>query len=153
SMAALSIHLWLAESVTVGVIAIGISIALRLQGMSKWIMWEIRGMFESIGMVIDSINTIANDIEIEDAPHAKPLAVIQGDIRFHQVGFQYNEQKAVFDGLDLHLKPGEKVGIVGRSGAGKSTLVNLLLRFYDLNTGRIEIDGQDIAQVTQESLR
>ncbi|MCG6451044.1 ABC transporter ATP-binding protein, partial [Vibrio parahaemolyticus] len=77
SMAALSIHLWLAESVTVGVIAIGISIALRLQGMSKWIMWEIRGMFESIGMVIDSINTIANDIEIEDAPHAKPLAVTQ----------------------------------------------------------------------------
>ncbi|EKO3983731.1 ABC transporter ATP-binding protein/permease [Vibrio fluvialis] len=153
SMAALSIHLWLAESVTVGVIAIGISIALRLQGMSKWIMWEIRGMFESIGMVIDSINTIANDIEIEDATHAKPLAVTQGDIRFHQVGFQYNDQKAVFDGLDLHLKPGEKVGIVGRSGAGKSTLVNLLLRFYDLNAGRIEIDGQDIAQVTQESLR
>ncbi|SKA14808.1 hemolysin secretion ATP-binding protein [Vibrio cincinnatiensis] len=89
SIAALSIQLWLAESITVGVIAIGISIALRLQGMSKWIMWEIRGMFESIGMVIDSMNTIANEVEIEDAVKAKPLTVTQGDIRFHQVSFRY----------------------------------------------------------------
>ncbi len=153
SIAALSIQLWLAESVTVGVIAIGISIALRLQGMSKWIMWEIRGMFESIGMVIDSINTISNDIEIEDKHDAKPLIVTQGEIRFNQVSFRYNEQKSIFNSLDLHLKPGEKVGIVGRSGAGKSTLVNLLLRFYDIQSGQIEIDGQNIKQVTQESLR
>ncbi len=153
SIAALSIQLWLAESITVGVIAIGISIALRLQGMSKWIMWEIRGMFESIGMVIDSMNTIANEVEIEDAVKAKPLTVTQGDIRFHQVSFRYNDQKPVFNALDLHIKAGEKVGIVGRSGSGKSTLVNLLLRFYDIQSGKIEIDGQAIDQVTQQSLR
>ena len=153
SVAALSIHLWLDSSVTVGVIAIVISISLRLQGMSKWIMWEIRALFESVGTVIDSIRTISNDIEITDAEHAKPLQVTQGAIGFNHVDFRYTERKAIFNQLNLQLKPGEKVGIVGRSGAGKSSLVNLLLRFYDIQSGTITIDGQEIASVTQESLR
>ncbi|MZI95212.1 ATP-binding cassette domain-containing protein [Vibrio sp. CAIM 722] len=153
TVAALSIELWLSESVTVGVIAIVISIALRLQGMSKWIMWEVRALFESIGTVIDSMNTISNDIEIVDSADAKPLVVKQGAIHFNHIDFRYTDRKSVFEQLDLQLKPGEKVGIVGRSGAGKSTLVNLLLRFYDIQAGNIRIDDQDISLVTQESLR
>ncbi|WP_326033481.1 ABC transporter ATP-binding protein [Vibrio cholerae] len=153
SIAALSIQLWLAETVTVGVIAIGITIALRMQGMSKWIMWEIRALFESVGTVIDSMNTIANPVEIEDRPQAKSLQVKFGELSFSQVRFGYSAQKTVFDDLNLVIQAGEKVGIVGRSGAGKSTLVNLLLRFYDVQSGQIRIDGQDISHVSQESLR
>ncbi|GIB36375.1 ABC transporter ATP-binding protein [Vibrio cholerae] len=153
SIAALSIQLWLAETVTVGVIAIGITIALRMQGMSKWIMWEIRALFESVGTVIDSMNTIANPVEIEDRPQAKSLQVKFGELSFSQVRFGYSAQKTVFDDLNLVIQAGEKVGIVGRSGAGKSTLVNLLLRFYDVQSGQIQIDGQDISHVSQESLR
>ncbi len=153
SIAALSIQLWLAETVTVGVIAIGITIALRMQGMSKWIMWEIRALFESVGTVIDSMNTIANPVEIEDRPQAKSLQVKLGELSFAQVRFGYSAQKTVFDDLNLVIQAGEKVGIVGRSGAGKSTLVNLLLRFYDVQSGQIQIDGQDISHVSQESLR
>ncbi|WP_162811132.1 ABC transporter ATP-binding protein [Vibrio cholerae] len=153
SIAALSIQLWLAETVTIGVIAIGITIALRMQGMSKWIMWEIRALFESVGTVIDSMNTIANPVEIEDRPQAKSLQVKFGELSFAQVRFGYSAQKTVFDNLNLVIQAGEKVGIVGRSGAGKSTLVNLLLRFYDVQSGQIQIDGQDISHVSQESLR
>ncbi|EEY97916.1 putative hemolysin secretion ATP-binding protein [Vibrio sp. RC586] len=153
SIAALSIQLWLAETVTVGVIAIGITIALRMQGMSKWIMWEIRALFESVGTVIDSMNTIANPVEIEDRPQAKSLQVKFGELSFAQVRFGYSAQKTVFDDLNLVIQAGEKVGIVGHSGAGKSTLVNLLLRFYDVQSGQIRIDGQDISHVSQESLR
>ncbi|PWI32478.1 multidrug ABC transporter ATP-binding protein [Vibrio albus] len=142
STAALAIFLWRDELVSVGVIAIGITISLRLQGMSKWIMWEIRALFENIGIVIDSMNTIAHEAEVKDVPQAKDLQVTSGEIRFTAVNFRYDNTKAVFDGLNLHIKPGEKVGIVGRSGAGKSTLVNLLLRFYDINSGTIAIDGQ-----------
>lgn len=153
SMAALSIHLWLQEAVTVGIIAIGISISLRLQGMSKWIMWEVRALFESVGTVIDSINTISNEIEIQDKASAPALDVTSGAISFNKVDFSYNANQPVFTQLNLNIKPGEKVGIVGRSGAGKSTLVNLLLRFYDIQNGDIRIDGQAIDKVTQESLR
>ncbi|PJC87133.1 multidrug ABC transporter ATP-binding protein [Vibrio sp. HA2012] len=153
STATLAIFLWLDELVSVGVIAVGITISLRLQGMSKWIMWEIRALFENIGTVIDSMNTIANDVEIKDRTDAKPLKVVQGEICFSAVSFRYDNTEAVFDNLNLHIRPGEKVGVVGRSGAGKSTLVNLLLRFHDIDSGNITIDGQDISQVTQESLR
>ncbi|MBJ6958440.1 ABC transporter ATP-binding protein, partial [Vibrio cholerae] len=111
-----------------GGIAIGITIALRMQGMSKWIMWEIRALFESVGTVIVSMNTIANPVEIEDRPQAKSLQVKFGELSFSQVRFGYSAQKTVFDDLNLVIQAGEKVGIVGRSGAGKSTLVNLLLR-------------------------
>ncbi|WP_172564133.1 ABC transporter ATP-binding protein [Vibrio navarrensis] len=153
SIAALSINLWLDEAVTVGVIAIAISIALRVQGMSKWIMWELSALFENIGTVVDGMNTISNEVEIKDAPRATPLQVSRGAIAFNAVDFRYSDEVRVFNQLNLQLKPGEKVGIVGRSGAGKSSLVNLLLRFYDVNAGNITIDDQDIALVTQESLR
>lgn len=153
SIAATSIMLWLDASVTIGAIAIGISIALRVQGMSKWIMWEVSSLFENIGTVVDGMNTISNDVEVKDVPNAKQLDIKQGAIEFDNVCFNYSEEKAVFNKLDLNIKPGEKVGIVGRSGAGKSTLVNLLLRFYDVNSGTIRIDDQDISQVEQESLR
>lgn len=153
SIATLSIMLWLEESVTVGVIAIGISIALRMQGMSKWIMWEIRALFEAIGMVVDSIHTVSKPIEVVDQPQARPLSVTEGKIEFATVGFAYNSHQSIFNQLQLTIQPGEKIGIVGRSGAGKSSLVNLLLRFYDLQSGQIKIDGQPIDQVSQESLR
>lgn len=153
SIAATSIMLWLDASVTIGAIAVGISIALRVQGMSKWIMWEVSSLFENIGTVVDGMNTISNDVEIKDIKNAKSLEIKQGAIEFNKVHFNYNEEKSVFNDLELNIKPGEKVGIVGRSGSGKSTLVNLLLRFYDVNSGHIRIDGQDISQVEQESLR
>lgn len=153
SIAATSIMLWLDASVTIGAIAVGISIALRVQGMSKWIMWEVSSLFENIGTVVDGMNTISNDVEITDVKNAKSLEIKQGAIEFNKVHFNYNEEKSVFNDLELNIKPGEKVGIVGRSGSGKSTLVNLLLRFYDVNSGHIRIDGQDISQVEQESLR
>ncbi len=153
SIAALSITLWLDSAVTVGVIAVAISIALRVQGMSKWIMWEVSALFENIGTVVDGMNTISSDVEIKDLPNAKELTVKQGRVEFDKVNFHYSEEKPVFSSLNLNLKPGEKIGIVGRSGAGKSSLVNLLLRFYDVQSGTIRIDGQDISAVTQESLR
>ncbi|PMH44566.1 multidrug ABC transporter ATP-binding protein [Vibrio sp. 10N.286.49.B3] len=153
SIAALSVTLWLDASVTIGVIAVAISIALRVQGMSKWIMWEVSTLFENIGTVIDSMNTISTDVEIEDAANAPSLQVSNGKIDFDQVNFYYNQEKPVFKDLNLTFKPGEKVGFVGRSGAGKSSLVNLLLRFYDIQSGHIRIDDQDIATVSQDSLR
>ncbi len=153
SISVMSVFLWLDAAVTIGGIAVGISIALRVQGMSKWIMWEVSALFENIGTVVDGINTISNDVEVKDVPNAKPLQIQKGEISFDKVGFNYSDEKAVFEQMDLNIKPGEKVGIVGRSGAGKSTLVNLLLRFYDVNSGTIRIDGQDISQVEQESLR
>jgi len=153
SIAATSVMLWLDTSVTIGAIAVGISIALRVQGMSKWIMWEVSSLFENIGTVVDGINTVANDVEVKDDINAKQLVISMGTIEFDHVDFNYGDGKAVFDQLKLTIKPGEKIGIVGRSGSGKSTLVNLLLRFYDINSGQIRIDGQDISQVEQESLR
>ncbi|KGY13191.1 multidrug ABC transporter ATP-binding protein [Vibrio tubiashii] len=153
SIAATSVMLWLDASVTIGAIAVGISIALRVQGMSKWIMWEVSSLFENIGTVVDGMNTISNEVEVKDAPNAKQLEIKQGAIEFDNVQFNYSDEKSVFSNLNLNIKPGEKVGIVGRSGAGKSTLVNLLLRFFDVNSGTIRIDGQDISKVEQESLR
>ncbi|MEF1289077.1 ABC transporter ATP-binding protein [Vibrio sp. M260118] len=153
SIAATSVMLWLDASVTIGAIAVGVSIALRVQGMSKWIMWEVSSLFENIGTVVDGMNTISNEVEVKDAPNAKQLEIKQGAIEFDNVQFNYSDEKSVFNNLNLNIKPGEKVGIVGRSGAGKSTLLNLLLRFFDVNSGTIRIDGQDISKVEQESLR
>ena len=116
-------------------------------------MWEMTGLFENVGTVQDGINTLARPRVIVDAPHARVLDVQRGEVRFDNVDFSYNAGRKVIDGLNLVVRPGEKIGLIGRSGAGKSTLVNLLLRFYDLNGGRILIDGQSIADVTQDSLR
>lgn len=154
SIGALSIWLWMGQAVSVGAIAIAVSLSLRLNGMSQWIMWEVSSLFENIGTVADGITTLAQPQQVLDSPTATPLEVLGGSIHFDQVSFQYASQgRHVLQKLDLHIKPGEKVGLVGRSGAGKSTLVNLLLRFYDLETGHIRIDGQDIRAVKQESLR
>ncbi|MEQ8448506.1 MAG: ABC transporter ATP-binding protein [Nitratireductor sp.] len=153
AVGALGIWLWLAEAVTVGAIAVALGLALRLWGMSQWIMWELSALFENIGTVRDGINSISLPRLVEDKPDARPLEVSQGSIVFDNVRFHYGKEKGVIEQLSLAIRPGEKVGIVGRSGAGKSTLVNLVLRFYDIEAGRILIDGQDIAEVTQDSLR
>ena len=146
-------YAWLQSTVTLGAIAIGIALVLRLRATSQWIIWEVSSLFEEIGVVQDGINTIARPHSVADHPEATELAVRRGEIRFDDIRFHYGEAKGVIDGLDLTIRPGEKVGLVGRSGAGKSTLVHLLLRFFDLEGGRILIDGQDVAAVTQESLR
>jgi len=153
SAAALSIWLWSVNAVTAGAIAFAIGLVLRMQGMSQWILWEVAGLFENIGVVQDGIETIARERKVIDAPGAKPLRVTNGGIRYDGIGFHYGKGGGVIDNLTLDIEPGEKVGLVGRSGAGKSTLVSLLLRFYDLENGRILVDGQNIADVTQDSLR
>ncbi|TPM08789.1 ABC transporter ATP-binding protein [Mesorhizobium sp. B2-3-11] len=153
SVTAISLWLWMGQAVTIGAVAVVIGLVLRMWGMSQWIMWEMSGLFENIGTVQDGIASISLPRLVEDRPDAKEISVSKGDIRFEDIRFHYGKQKGVIENLSLTVKPGEKVGIVGRSGAGKSTLVNLLLRFYDLESGRILIDGQEIAGVKQDSLR
>ncbi len=153
SVSALSIWLWLGEAVTIGAVAVVVGLVLRLFGMSQWIMWEVSALFENIGTVQDGIGSISLPRLVEDRPGAKEIVVDQGAIAFDRIGFHYGKGKGVIDELTLSVRAGEKVGVVGRSGAGKSTLTNLLLRFYDLESGRILIDGQDISAVTQDSLR
>jgi ATP-binding cassette subfamily B multidrug efflux pump len=149
----LSIYLWLHDLVTVGDIAIAIAVVLRLHGMAHWIMWEVSALFENIGTVVDGMETLSKPLTVVDKNNAKPLSVNAGAIHFDQVDFQYDAHRKVIDKLTLDIKPGEKVGLVGRSGAGKSTTVNLLMRFYDVTQGSITIDGQNIADIQQESLR
>ncbi|MBX3598149.1 MAG: ABC transporter ATP-binding protein [Rhizobiaceae bacterium] len=153
SVGGLSISLWLNDAVTIGSVAVVISLVLRLWGMSHWIMWEMSALFENIGTVRDGINSISLPRLVQDKPDARALVVHDGRIEFDHVRFHYGRAKGVIEDLSLVVQPGEKVGIVGRSGAGKSTLVNLLLRFYDIESGRVLIDGNDIASVTQDSLR
>lgn len=153
SIAAVAIALWTDSAITIGAIAIAVSLALRLNGMSQWIMWEISSLFENIGTVTDGMNTLSKTTIIQDEPGAKALVVNHGKIDFNQVCFHYGEQTGVIEDLNLNIKAGEKVGLVGRSGAGKSTLVNLLMRFYDVEKGQINIDDQDIKTVMQDSLR
>jgi ATP-binding cassette subfamily B multidrug efflux pump len=153
SVAGASILLWQQEAVSLGAIAAAVGLVLRLQGMSQWMLWEIGALFESLGTVRDGINTLAKPITPTDKPDAGQLAVTAGEIRFDKVSFGYGKPVAAVADLSLTIRPGEKVGIVGRSGAGKSTLVNLLLRLYDPDEGSITIDGQRIGGVSQESLR
>ena len=153
SIAAVSIMLWIDNVLSVGAIAIAISLALRINGMSHWIMWEISSLFENLGTVTDGMNTLSKPITINDKAGASELKVTQGSIKFDKVNFHYGENKGVINDLNLEIKPGEKIGLVGRSGAGKSTLVNLLLRFHDIESGAITIDGHDLRDVTQDSLR
>jgi ATP-binding cassette subfamily B multidrug efflux pump len=147
------IWLWMQGLMTPGSLAVSLGLVMRFQGMSQWVMWEMSSLFENIGTVRDGISSLSVSRVVSDAPGAKALPVIQGDIKFEKVSFHYGKKTGVIDNLDLHIRPGEKIGLVGRSGAGKSTIVNLLLRFYDRAEGRILIDGHDIAQVTQDSLR
>ena len=157
-MSGISIYLWHVGAITTGAIAFSIGLTLRLKAMSQWIIWEVAGLFEDIGVIQDSIETVARDRLVADVPNAKPLVVNKGEIVFDAVRFNYGKAKVegradIVDGFSLTVRAGEKVGLVGRSGAGKSTLANLLLRFYDLESGAIRVDGQDISQVAQESLR
>ncbi|GAB3019262.1 ABC transporter ATP-binding protein [Bowmanella dokdonensis] len=153
SISALAIYLWLNSLATPGNIAVAVSLSLRLNGMSQWIMWEVSGLFENIGTVQDGMNTLSVPVAVQDQSGARAMQVRGGEIHFSQVNFAYDNRNRVFEDLNIHIRPGEKVGLVGRSGAGKSTLVNLLLRFYDVQSGKILIDGQDIRAVSQESLR
>ena len=153
SLAAASIALWLNDAISIGAIAIAISLALRLNGMSHWIMWEMSALFEHIGTTIDGKNTLSKPLAITDHKEASELSVQRGEIRFNDVDFNYGGDEQVIRNLNLTIAPGEKVGLVGRSGAGKSTLVNLLMRFHDVDAGVISIDDQNIANVKQNSLR
>ncbi|PZQ67558.1 MAG: multidrug ABC transporter ATP-binding protein [Variovorax paradoxus] len=179
-MAGVGLWMWSQGQVGIGAVAAATAMALRLQGMSHWIMWETTSLFESVGTVQDGINTLSRPRTVLDAPGAVALQVPRGEVRFEDVSFSYKNEppdagdagvaprggreslgrpgassgkRYVIEHLNLTVKPGEKIGLVGRSGAGKSTLVNLLLRFHDIPAGRVLIDGQDIAHVTQDSLR
>lgn len=157
AVGAMSVYLWMHNVVSPGDIAVAISLCLRLNGMSHWIMWEVTALFENLGTVQDGINTLAQPVSVTDKTSAKPLQVQGGGITFRNVHFAYTGSDAtpikVFDNLNIEIKPGEKVGLVGRSGAGKSTLVNLLMRFYDTQQGDILLDDQRITDVPQEELR
>ena len=149
-----ALWLWSIGQVGTGAVAAVTAMALRLSGMSHWVMWEMTSLFESVGTIQDGINTLSRPRAVVDAPGAKPLVVTRGEVRFDGVTFSYRDgARPVIENLNLTIHPGEKVGLIGRSGAGKSTLVNLLLRFHDVQKGRILIDDQDIAKVTQDSLR
>ena len=152
-VATMGIWFWLNGSMGPGAVAVATSLVLRFQGMSQWVMWEMSALFENIGIVRDGIGSISLPRVVNDAPGAKPIGPVKGDVHFDNVSFHYGKKGGVIEGLNLRIAPGEKIGLVGRSGAGKSTLVNLLLRFYDRESGRITIDGVDIATVEQDSLR
>jgi ATP-binding cassette, subfamily B, multidrug efflux pump len=153
SSGGLGLWLWSKGQVTVGGVAAITAMALRLNGISHWVMWEMTSLYEQVGTVQDGINTLSMKHSIVDIPHAKPLQVNRGHVQFKDVSFAYPEQRHVLENFQLDIKPGEKVGLVGRSGAGKSTAVNLLLRFYEVQVGEILIDGQNVKDVTQNSLR
>jgi ATP-binding cassette subfamily B multidrug efflux pump len=152
-VALLSVDLWFAGAVTAGGVAFTLGLVLRLNMLLGRMMTQLNGIMRNIGTIQNSAELVAKPIGLTDKPDAAKLQVKSPEIRFEDVTFHYGRKKGAIDHLTLTIEPGEKVGIVGRSGAGKSTLVNLLLRFYDLEGGRILIDGQDISAVTQESLR
>jgi ATP-binding cassette subfamily B multidrug efflux pump len=164
STGALALLLWTRGQVSVGTVAMALPLAWQIVNISGWVAWQVTAIFENIGVVQEGMMTIARPITLTDRPQAQALVVERGEIAFEDVRFHYGRaisareegrphSHAVLDGFSLAVRPGEKIGLVGRSGAGKSTVVNLLLRFFDLEGGRILIDGQDIAAVTQESLR
>ncbi|MFK7995612.1 MAG: ABC transporter ATP-binding protein [Granulosicoccus sp.] len=153
SVGGAGILLWTKGLVGVGAIAVGVGLVLRLQGMAHWIMWELSGLFESIGIIYDGMDMLSTRQEIVDKKEATDLPVPEGRIQLKQVRFHYGKDKGAIDRLDLDIASGEKIGLVGRSGAGKTTLTNLLLRLYDVEDGSILIDGTDVRSVKQESLR
>jgi ATP-binding cassette subfamily B multidrug efflux pump len=164
STGALALLLWTRGEVSVGTVAMALPMAWQIVNVSGWVAWQVTAIFENIGVVQEGMMTIARPITLTDRPQAQALVVRRGEIAFEDVRFHYGRvisagdegrprPHAVLEGFSLTVRPGEKIGLIGRSGAGKSTVVNLLLRFFDLEGGRILIDGQDIAAVTQESLR
>lgn len=150
---ALALWLWDQQLISTGAIALALGLVIRINGMAEWIMWVVNGIFENVGTVQDGMKTIVQPRQVLDQAQAKPLHVSQGAVQFDNIHFHYGKRNGVIAGLSLTVAPGEKIGLIGPSGAGKSTLANLLLRLYDLESGRILIDGQNIADVAQESLR
>jgi ATP-binding cassette, subfamily B, multidrug efflux pump len=148
-----SLWLWSQGAVGPGAVAAVSAMGLRISGLSHWVMWSLAGLFENVGTVQDGIATLTKRRHVVDAPDAAPLQVSRGEVKFERVTFSYGGNAPVLQDFELTVRPGEKIGLIGRSGAGKSTLVNLLLRFHDVGGGRILVDGQDIAHVTQDSLR
>jgi len=147
-----ALYLWSAGQASAGVVAAIIAMALRLMGYSHWVMWQMTGLFENVGTIQDGILTLTKPRTIVDAPDARPLQVTHGAIAFEDLSFAYKDGgKQVIDHLNLHIRAGERIGLIGRSGAGKSTLVHLLLRFHEPQGGRITLDGQDIRPVTQDT--
>jgi len=153
SVAALSIWLWSVSAISTGAIAAAVGMVLRLNGMAQWIMWEVSALFENIGTARDGLNTLSKERDVQDKPDAKPLQITRSSIDYQDISFHYDLGSGVIDRFSLNIQAGEKIGLVGRSGSGKSTLVNLLMRFYDVEAGRICIDGKNISEITQESLR
>ena len=151
--AGLALWLWTQGRVGIGGFAAATAMALRLNGISHWVMWEFASLFEHVGTVQDGIGTLSRPHKVLDRPGAAPLVVRRGEVSFENLSFAYGGTRPVIEGLNLRIRPGEKIGLVGRSGAGKSTLIQLLLRFHDVEAGRVTIDGQDLATVTQDSLR
>ncbi|KQQ63753.1 multidrug ABC transporter ATP-binding protein [Pseudomonas sp. Leaf129] len=148
-----ALWLWHLGEIGTGAVAAITAMALRINGMSHWIMWQMTSLFENIGTLQDGMGTLTRGAKVQDAVNAGELSTTGGAVTFDNVSFNYNGERQVLDGLSLNIRAGEKIGLVGRSGAGKSTLINLLLRFYDVDSGEIRIDGQNIAHVTQDSLR
>lgn len=153
STTALSIWLWSQAAISTGAIAAAVGLVLRLNGMAQWIMWEVSALFENIGTARDGLNTLSQSHAVQDIDCPQTLQINQGRIDYQAVNFQYEKNRDIIKNFSLTIKPNEKIGLVGRSGSGKSTLVNLLMRFYDLTSGSILIDGKNIAQLSQESLR
>ncbi len=153
STSLIGLYLWGKGMIATSQVATALPLVWQITNMAGWVSFEVAGIFENVGVVQDGMESISVPHTLTDDKDARPLVVKQGEIRFEEVGFSYGASKAVLDRIDLVVHPGERIGLVGRSGAGKSTLVNLLLRFYDAESGRITIDGQDIRHVTQESLR
>ncbi|HWJ19177.1 MAG TPA: ABC transporter ATP-binding protein [Geobacterales bacterium] len=149
----LALWLWTQGAITLGAIAVITGLVIRINNMAGWIMWVVTGIFENLGTVQEGMEAISKPWTVVDAPDAKPLRVSQGEIRYEGVRFHYGRDSGLIENLSLTIRPGEKVGLVGPSGAGKSTLINILLRFHDLEAGRILVDGQNIAAVGQDSLR
>jgi ATP-binding cassette subfamily B multidrug efflux pump len=148
-----ALHLWMIGAASAGVVAAATALTLRLNAMTGWIMWALTSFFRQLGVVAEGMETIAQPIDLVDVANAAPLRLSQGEVALKDLSHHYGREAGGLDHLNLTIKPGEKIGLVGRSGAGKSTLVKLLLRFYDPDAGQILIDGQDIASVTQDSLR
>ncbi|MGR3712166.1 MAG: ABC transporter ATP-binding protein [Shimia sp.] len=148
-----AIWLWMQGQASVGVVAAATALTLRLNAMTGWIMWALTSFFRQLGVVAEGMETIAQPIDLVDYATAKPLQLSDGKVEIDALSHHYGRGSGGLDEISLTINPGEKIGLIGRSGAGKSTLVKLLLRFYDVESGRILIDGQDIAKVTQDSLR
>jgi len=153
AVAAIAMLLWFNANISVGAIAVAIALCLRINGMSQWVMWEVSSLFENIGVVHDGMAMMIKPHTVRDTADSGEIVLGPGEIIFSRIGFSYERGNKVIDDFYLKINPGEKIGVVGRSGAGKTTLINLLLRFYDVQSGKILIDGQDISLVTQDSLR